>query len=157
MRSGRRLGIDVGKARVGVAISDQTGLIATPFCTVLRQETMAATVAELLKQIEDYEFIEIYVGLPLNLSGRFTASTTDSLDFAEAIAAVASAPVRFIDERLTTVTAASNLRNAGRNAKNSRAVIDQEAATLILEQALNMERATSRTPGKSVEEVKNET
>jgi len=150
MRKGRRLAVDVGKARVGLAISDQDGILATPFETVARAETVELTAASVAAAIDDYSFIEAYVGLPLSLSGGHTPSTDDALRVAHAIAAKMGIEVRLIDERLTTVSASANLRLAGKNSKNSRNVIDQEAAAIILEQALSGERATGNQPGKAL-------
>jgi len=147
MRKGRRLAVDVGKARIGLAISDQDGILASPFETVARQESFEDSAAAIARAVDDYFFLEAYVGLPLSLSGNQTPSTGDAIRMAHAIAAVLGIEVRFIDERLTTVTASANLRLAGRNAKNSRSVIDQEAAAIILEQALAGEKATGNQPG----------
>ena len=150
MRKGRRLAVDVGKARIGLAISDQDGILATPFQTVARLEALELSAAAVCKSIDDFTFIEVYVGLPLNLQGKPTPSTQDALDLAQAIADSLAVPVRLIDERLTTVTASANLRLAGKNSKNSRHIVDQEAAAIILEQALNSERATNSVPGISI-------
>lgn len=152
MRKGRRLAVDVGKARIGLAISDQDGILATPFETVLRRETIGESATAVAKAVEDYFFLEAYVGLPLSLSGAHTPSTADAILLAHAIASVMNVPVRMVDERLTTVSASANLRLAGKNAKNSRSVIDQEAAAIILEQALSGERATGNPAGRPVEE-----
>lgn len=153
MRKGRRLAVDVGKARIGLAISDQDGILATPFETVTRLETVEDSAAAIAKAIDDYSFIEIYVGLPLSLNGGHTPSTADALALALALRETTSVPVRMIDERLTTVTASANLRLAGKNAKNSRSIIDQEAAAIILEQALSGERAAGVAPGTPVEQL----
>jgi len=147
MRKGRRLAVDVGKARIGLAISDQDGILASPFATVARLESFTDSATAIAAAVSDYFFTEVYVGLPLSLSGAQTPSTADAIRLAHAIAESLKVPVRFVDERLTTVTASANLRLAGRNAKNSRSVIDQEAAAIILEQALAGERATGNPPG----------
>jgi len=91
--------------------------------------------------------IEIVVGLPIALSGRETASTGDARLFARELAAVQPAPVRMVDERLSTVSANSALRASGRNAKNSRSVVDQVAAVIILQHALDFERSAQTLPG----------
>lgn len=148
MRKGRRLAVDVGKVRIGLAISDQDGILATPFETVQRQASLAETARLVASAVDDYSFLEVYVGLPLSLGGGNTPSTQDAIDVAHHISAALGVEARFIDERLTTVSAASNLRSAGKNAKNSRSIIDQEAAAIILEQALSGERATGNQPGK---------
>ena len=159
MRSGRRLALDVGKARIGVAVSDPHGILASPAGVVLRAETVelsAAAWLEFLKTNEataDYEFLELYVGLPVNLKGEHTESTRDAIEIGAAFAQAAELPVRFIDERLSTVSAAAGLRASGKNAKQSKSVIDSVAATLILESALANERLTEGVPGLSLEEV----
>lgn len=147
MRKGRRLAVDVGKARIGLAISDQDGILATPFDTVARLESISDSAAAVAKAVDDYSFLEVYVGLPLSLKGSHTPSTSDAVALAHAIAAAMRVEVRLVDERLTTVSASANLRLAGRNAKNSRSVIDQEAAAIILEQALAGEKSTGNQPG----------
>jgi putative Holliday junction resolvase len=152
MRKGRRLGIDVGKARVGLAISDQDGILATPFQTVPRQNTPLETASLIGKAIDDYVFLEAYVGLPVSLAGTSTESTIDALRVAYAISEVCGLEIRLVDERLTTVSASANLRLAGKTAKNSRSVIDQEAAAIILEQALATEKNTGTQPGKALDD-----
>jgi putative holliday junction resolvase len=148
MRKGRRLAVDVGKARIGLAISDQDGILATPFETVARLDSVTASATAIAKAVDDYTFLEAYVGLPLSLSGGHTPSTSDALALAHEISRALDIEVRLVDERLTTVSASANLRLAGRNAKNSRSVIDQEAAAIILEQALSGEKSTGNQPGR---------
>jgi putative Holliday junction resolvase len=147
VRHGVRVGIDVGKVRVGVARSDPDGLIATPVVTVTRGP---GDIAEILRIAADLEACEFIVGLPLALSGRHTASTGDAVGFAESLAAASATPVRMVDERLSTVSAGRNLRASGRTAKRSRAVIDQAAAVIILHHALDYERAAGTRPGVPV-------
>ena len=151
MRKGRRLAVDVGKARVGLAISDQDGILASPFATVGRSAGLSESVLAVASAIADYSFIEVYVGLPVSLAGGSTPSTQDAVDFAFALSRELNLEVRFIDERLTTVSAGANLRLAGKNAKNSRGVIDQEAAAIILEQALAGEKLSGTQPGQALE------
>ena len=148
MRSGVRLGIDVGTARIGVARSDGHGMLALPVETVKRGAGDLARIAELSVE---YDATEIVVGLPIALSGRDTASTGDAREFARAIALVQGAPVRLVDERLSTVSANAALRASGRNAKNSRSVVDQVAAVIILQHALDFERSAGTPPGSTVE------
>lgn len=150
MRSGVRIGIDVGKVRIGVSRSDLHGMLATPVETVPRSEDAAdrRRIGEIVGELGAFEVI---VGLPLALSGAHTASTADAIGFAEALAVEVGIPVRLVDERLSTVSAASALRASGRNAKKARPVVDQVAATIILQHALDAERATGRPPGDPVE------
>jgi putative Holliday junction resolvase len=152
MRVGRRAAIDVGKARVGVAVSDPHGILASPVATVARTE-LDDTVRAVIEALVEYEPIEAYVGLPVNLSGASTESTKDAIAFALALEASAQFEVRLIDERMTTNTANAALRASGRNAKNSRSVVDQAAAIVILEHALTTERNLGKQPGKATSEL----
>ena len=145
-----RVGIDVGKVRIGVSRSDLHGMLATPVETVARSEDAAdrRRIAEIVGELGAFEVI---VGLPLALSGARTASTADAVGFAESLASEVGVPVRMVDERLSTVSATSALRASGRNTKKARPVVDQVAATIILQHALDAERATGRPPGDTVE------
>lgn len=148
MRAGVRLGVDVGRARVGIASCDRDGLIATPVATLLRELADAEAFRML---VAEYDAMEIVVGLPLSLSGGDTPSTTDAREFAAAIAAYVDVPVRLVDERLSTVSAQRALHASGRRTKGSRPVIDQVAAVIILQNALDSERAAGRPPGVTVD------
>lgn len=152
MRSGRRLAIDVGKVRIGVAASDFHGILASGLETVLRLDDISKTIAELVKLIQEVEPIEIYVGLPISMAGTSTQSSKEVVIFAEALAEQVSVSIRFIDERLSTVAASSALRASGRDSKSGRKVIDQIAATVILEQALDTEKLTGLSPGIALED-----
>ena len=147
MRSGRRLAVDVGKVRVGLAISDFHGILASPLQNVARQAHDSETIKLIQQAISNEEIIEIYVGLPVSMAGKATASTDDALAIAELLAQSVSIPVRLVDERLTTVSASAALRSSGKNSKDGRKVIDQVAATMILEQALAIEKHSGRQPG----------
>ncbi len=150
MRTGVRLGIDVGKVRIGVARSDLHGMLATPVETVARAATGSSDVDRLIALCLELEVVEIIVGLPLALSGARTASTEDANGFAERLFEAAGLPTRMIDERLTTVSAQSALHANGRTTKSSRAVIDQVAAVILLQQALDSERASGNPPGIAI-------
>jgi len=147
MRSGVRIGVDVGKVRIGVSRSDLHGMLATPVETVARG---AGDLARLSAIIDEIDAVEIIVGLPLGLSGAQTASTNDARGFAIAIAKGQPQPVRLVDERLSTVSAHSAMRASGRNQKQSRSVIDQVAAVIILQHALDYERSSGNPPGMIV-------
>lgn len=144
-----RLGIDVGKSRIGVARTDIDGTLAVPVETVSRDAKAAARISDIASE---YDCGILYVGLPLSLKGSHTASTQDALDFAREIAEVVDIPVRLIDERLSTVSATQSLQAAGKNAKSAKAIIDQAAAVVILEQALSIERSTKQWAGRSLDE-----
>ena len=153
MRSGRRLAVDVGKVRVGLAISDFHGILASPLQNVARQVEDSETIRLIQSAIADEDILEIYVGLPVSMSGGSTASTDDAVAIAHALAEVIEIPVRMIDERLTTVSASAALRSSGKNSRDGRKVIDQIAATMILEQALSIEKNTDRAPGIELGEL----
>lgn len=150
MRRGARLGVDVGKARVGVARSDADGMLAMPVETVQRGNDTEAAVRRVLELAEEHQTVELVVGLPISLSGNDTPSTQDARDFAVLLAS-GERDVRLVDERLSTVSAQSAMRASGRKAVNQRSVIDQAAAVVILQHALDAERASGNVPGSIVE------
>ncbi|UGT63259.1 Holliday junction resolvase RuvX [Nocardia asteroides] len=137
---GRRVGIDVGSVRVGVASSDPDGILATPVETVARAKgrgsdsATAPDIARLAEIVREYEAVEVIVGLPRTLRGENGASAAVAIAFADRLReAVQPVPVRLSDERLTTVSAARALRDSGVRARGSRRVIDQAAAVAILQ------------------------
>lgn len=148
-RRGPRLGVDVGSARVGVARSDPDGLLATPVETVARRE--GDPIARVLALALEWNAVEIVVGLPMNLRGDDTASTRDARQFAAALAAGSAVPVRLVDERLSTVSAHAALRDSGRSQRSSRRIVDQVAAVVLLQHALDVEKQTGRAPGVPLE------
>ena len=151
LRSGVRLGIDVGDVRIGVARSDPSGLVATPVETVRRGP---GDLARLLAIASEEAAVEVVVGLPRSLSGGEGPAAAKVRQFAVRLAeALSPVPVRLCDERLSTVTAESMLRDRGRKGQKRRAVVDQAAAVVILQNALETERATGRPPGESVRPV----
>jgi putative Holliday junction resolvase len=148
VRPGIRIGVDVGGARVGVARCDRDGMLATPVETLKRDTSTVASLAALIAELEP---LEVVVGLPISLSGSDTASTTDAREFARSLAEAVAIPVRLVDERLSTVSAQRALHDAGRRAKGSRPVIDQVAAVIILQNALDFERMAARPPGTLID------
>lgn len=153
---GVRLGVDVGTVRVGVASSDPDGILATPVATLARErgtgpapgdpdiEALAALVAE-------YAAVGVVVGLPRSLSGDEGPAAALARAYAAVVAArVAPAWVRLVDERLTSVDAHRALRDSGVAGRQQRAVVDQAAAVLILQTALDTERSTGAPPGERV-------
>jgi putative Holliday junction resolvase len=145
MRQGVRVGVDVGKVRIGIARSDLHGMLATPVETVQRG---AGDIERIVALCSEFDAIEVSVGLPLALSGATTASTNDATEFASRLADSLAVPVRLVDERLTTVSAQSALRASGRTSKNSRSVIDQVAAVILLQHALDFERSAGTPMGE---------
>jgi len=148
VRFGTRLGIDPGDARIGVARSDPSGFLATPVETVPRGPGDLDRIAAILTE---EEAVEVVVGLPRSLSGREGPAAVKTREFAGLLARrVAPVPVRLCDERLTTVTAENLLRDRGRKGSKRRAVVDQAAAVVILQHALDTERASGLAPGEVV-------
>jgi putative Holliday junction resolvase len=151
VRAGVRVAVDVGSVRVGVATCDPEGLLATP-ATVLRRQTRGSRdLDELAEIVAHREAIEVLVGLPRSLSGRDGPAAVAARAYAADLAArVAPVEVRLVDERLTTVEASRGLRSAGLGAKAARAVVDAAAAAVVLQHALDAERATGQPIGEAV-------
>jgi len=153
VRRGRRLAIDVGDARIGVASCDPDGVLATPVETVPGRDIPAAK-RRLAEIVAEYEPIEVVVGLPRSLSGSEGPAAVKVRAFTQDVAKIiAPVPVRLVDERMTTVTATHGLRASGVKAKKGRAVVDQAAAVVILQSALEAERVSGKAPGESVEPI----
>ncbi|GAA3684665.1 Holliday junction resolvase RuvX [Nocardioides ginsengisoli] len=147
MRVGVRLGVDPGDARIGVARSDPSGILATPVETVRRGKGDLRRLHQLLTA---ENAVEVVMGLPRSLGGGEGPAALKTREFAVRLARrIAPVPVRLVDERLTTVTAEAMLRDQRKGAKR-RAVVDQVAAVVILQQALDAERATGTPPGELV-------
>lgn len=139
----------MGDARIGVAQSDPSGLIATPVETVRRGAGDLARIAAITAEAEA---VEVVVGLPRSLSGGEGPAAARVREFALAIAeAVTPVPVRLCDERLSTVTAESVLRERGKKGQKRRAVVDQAAAVVILQNALDTERSAGAAPGETLD------
>ena len=143
---GRRLGIDLGKARTGVAVSDPDGILATPVATVRRDnrtggEEIPRDIRELAEIASEYEVVEIVVGLPVTLSGEEGLAAGHTRAWVELLAdQVSPVPVTLTDERLTTAVATRRLHEGGVRGKRKRAVVDQAAAVEILQQWLDQRR-----------------
>ncbi len=153
LRPGRRLAVDVGQARVGLAVTDIHAILASPLATVARVESTTDSVAAVIRtMVEVGEFLEVYVGVPINLQGKSTLSTDDAFSFAEALQEASGLEVRLIDERLTTSMANNQLKQIGKSQKDARSTIDQMAAVAILEFALSVEKNTGLAPGLSIQE-----
>lgn len=150
MITGVRIGLDVGSVRIGVAKCDPHGMLATPLTTISAGLTALADVAGL---VAEHEAICVYVGKPISLAGKDTASTQSAVQFAQELAALlkdSSTEIRMIDERLSTVSAQRGMQEAGRSVKQSRDAIDQAAAVVILEHALDSERHADGLVGEVV-------
>jgi putative Holliday junction resolvase len=139
--AGRVLGVDVGTVRVGVALSDPTGTLASPLETLQRAKD-GSDLDRLAALVVEHEVTEVVVGEPRHLSGASGASARDAETYAEDLAGrTGDVPVLLVDERLSTVTAASSLRASGRNSREQRSVIDQAAAVVILQSYLDARRS----------------
>lgn len=148
MRHGVRLGLDPGDARIGVASSDPSGMLATPLETVRRGRD---DVRRIRRLTEESGAVEVVVGLPRSLSGREGPAAVAVREFADRLARrLSPVPVRLVDERLSTVSAEAVLRSRGRTGQKRRAVVDMAAAVVILQHALDIERGTGQAPGELV-------
>ena len=146
--SGVRLGIDPGDARIGVASSDPSGILATPVETVPRGEGDLDRLAAI---VDELGAVRVYVGLPRSMSGGEGPSAGKVRTFARDLSnRVQPVPVRLYDERLSTVTAEGQLRTQGRKGKKRRAVVDMAAAVVILQGVLERERQTGGYAGEPV-------
>ncbi len=146
---GRRLGVDVGTVRIGVAVSDPDALLATPVETVPRDRRSGRHLRRLAALAGEYQAVEIVVGLPRTLADRAGASAHDAVEVADLLAdRVAPVPVRLADERFTTLTAQRALREAGVRARGQRSKIDQAAAVGILQNWLDQRRAALSPHGE---------
>ncbi len=148
-RRGVRLGIDPGEARIGVASCDPDGILATPVETVPRGDGDLERIAEL---VDEFGAVLVYVGLPRSLHGGEGPSAGRVRAFADELTRrISPVPVHLVDERLSTVTAEAVLRDRGKKGKKRRAVVDQAAAVVILQGALETERSAGGPVGERVD------
>ena len=148
MRPGVRIGVDVGSVRVGVARTDPSALVVTPVETVARDRRGGADLDRIAGIVAETGAVEVVVGLPRTLRGEEGPAAAAAREYATAVAQlVAPVPVRLVDERLSTVSAHRTLREAGVRGRKHRPVVDQVAAVVILQSALDAERASGREPG----------
>lgn len=139
MLVGRRIAFDYGDVRIGVAICDRDAILASPLTTLQsKDQNLFSQISDL---VSEYEPIALYVGEPLNLSGENSSSADKSRAFADQLHKAFNIPVTMIDERLSTVSATSAMRDNGVSAKEARSRIDMAAAVAILEQAIRLEKA----------------
>jgi putative Holliday junction resolvase len=147
-RRGVRLGIDVGTVRVGVAISDPDGILATPLATVPREARTAADsdrvpsdIAEIVRLAREHGAIEVIVGMPVTLAGRERLAAAATRQYADQLATqLDPVPVLFVDERMSTAVATRRLSERGVRGGRQRAVVDQAAAVVILQGWLDAQR-----------------
>ena len=138
----------MGAVRIGVAVCDPHGLLATPVETVPAGQGDLDRIGALAAE---YDVVEVVLGLPRSLSGGEGPAAAKARAFADRLVGkIHPIPVRLVDERLTTVTATRGLRESGVRGRKSRAVVDQAAAVVILQNALDAERGSGRPPGTLV-------
>ncbi|MDO5729106.1 MAG: Holliday junction resolvase RuvX [Actinomycetaceae bacterium] len=149
-RTGARVGIDFGFARIGVAVTDPHGSVVIPKCTV-RFSRYGTHLDEIADIIEDISAIEVVIGLPRHLSGAEGASAKAARKFARELAVfVPEVRICVVDERLTSNQAHSDLATMGIDNRARRNKVDQLAAAIILEQALDVEKNTGKLPGETI-------
>jgi putative Holliday junction resolvase len=138
MQRGRRIAFDYGDVRIGVAASDADSIICSPLTTLKSSDkSLLKSITEIFLDIQP---VQIFVGRPALLSGKDGAATDKALAFADVLRGITDVEVIMVDERLSTVSAARNLRESGRNAKDSKDSIDMAAAVGILEFAIDLEK-----------------
>ncbi len=152
---GVKLGVDVGTVRVGVAVCDRDGILATPLRTLGRNAKKNTDVRILAKLAAELDVVEIFVGLPRTMKGEEHASARMATEYAKLLVSTlveagSGIPVRLVDERLSTVTAHRNLHQAGMSSRDHRKVVDQVAAAGILQHAIDMQKARGTDVGNRV-------
>ena len=138
MKRGRRIAFDYGDVRIGVAVSDPDSILSSPLTTLkATDKNLNQLISVIFSEVEP---VAIYVGRPALLSGEDGAASEKASKFAAELAAITTVPIEMIDERMRTISAARNLRDAGRSAKDSKESIDMAAAVAILEFAIEIEK-----------------
>jgi putative Holliday junction resolvase len=135
------LGIDFGRTRIGVAISDELRLLAHPLETIPADKNATRRVAEI---VSARKIDNVVVGLPRNMDGSYGAAANDAQKFVEELRALLSCPVTTWDERLTTMAANRSLREAGKKTRDTRGYVDQVAAQMILQGYLDRQQEAAR-------------
>lgn len=143
---GVMLGVDVGEVRVGLAASDPRGVLAHPVATLARDQESGTDLDQIAAEVRGRGAVLVVVGLPRSLSGEEGAAAQRARRYAEALQRRLQVPVRLWDERLTTVDAHRSLRESGVRGRDQRGIVDQAAAALILQGALEA-RGAGRPPG----------
>jgi putative Holliday junction resolvase len=152
MITGRVMALDVGKIRVGIAVTDPLGYTAQPLLTLWRK-TRAETLRSILRLIRKYEVVEIVVGNPLHLSGDISPWAAKVQEFAEELRVRSGLPVELWDERLSSVAAHEILNEAGYGRKDRTHVIDQVAAVVILRGWMDARERTDSARKQSLPQI----
>ena len=138
MQRGRRIAFDYGDVRIGVAVSDPDSILSSPLTTLkATDKNLSSQISQIITEIEP---VTIYVGRPSLLSGNDGVATEKATEFVALLRTITQVPIELIDERMSTISAARNLREAGRSAKESKDAIDMAAAVAILEFAIDLEK-----------------
>ena len=138
MERGRRIAFDYGDARIGVAVSDPDSILSSPLITLkATDKKLSSQISQIFTEIEP---IIIYVGKPSLLTGNDGSATGKANEFVALLRSITQVPIEMIDERMSTISAARNLRDAGRNVKDSKDAIDMAAAVAILDFAIEIEK-----------------
>jgi putative pre-16S rRNA nuclease len=135
------LAVDLGRARIGVAISDELQLLAHPLETIPTDEQATPRLAQIIRE---KKVDHVVVGIPRQMNGQIGAAATEALRFVEKLRAILPCPVVTWDERLTTVAAHRALRDAGKKTRDTRAYVDQVAAQMILQGYLDRPQAPNQ-------------
>lgn len=141
MQRGRRIAFDYGDVRIGVAVSDPDSILSSPL-TTLRTDSKSLS-KEILAIFEEIEPVQIFVGKPALLSGNSGSASEKAEDFAKKLSALIDVEILMVDERMSTVSAARNLREAGKNARDSKSSIDMAAAVAILDFGIEIQKRKS--------------
>ena len=136
MQRGRRIAFDYGDVRIGVAVSDPDSILSSPLTTLkATDKNLSSQISQIITEIEP---VTIYVGRPSLLSGNDGVATEKATEFVSLLRTITQVPIELIDERMSTISASRNLREAGRSAKESKDAIDMAAAVAILEFAIDI-------------------
>ena len=141
MQRGRRIAFDYGDVRIGVAASDPDSILSSPLTTLKTSDkNLLNQIAELIKELEP---VQIFVGNPALLSGKDGAASEKAVLFAEQLREITDLEILMVDERMSTISAAKNLRESGKNAKDAKESIDIAAAVGILDFGISLQKSRS--------------
>ena len=138
MQRGRRIAFDYGDVRIGVAVSDPDSILASPL-TTLKSDSKTLP-KEILAIFEEIEPVQIFVGKPALLSGNSGSASEKAEEFAKRLSALIDVEILMVDERMSTVSASRKLREAGKNARDSKSSIDMAAAVAILDFGIEIQK-----------------
>jgi putative Holliday junction resolvase len=137
---GRRIGFDYGEKRIGVATSDSDSILVSPHATIINDDRLPIKLKDIFAEVEP---IYVVIGNPIHLSGSESEKSVSAMEFGRMIRSYFAGPIYMVDERMSTQSAYSKMREIGKSEKQSKSVIDQIAAVTILESALQNEKLGS--------------